>query len=307
MPFKIGARGSPLSLAQTDLVAKALEAAHPGLAAEIIPIKTTGDRIQDVPLSAIGGKGLFVKEIEEALLAGRIDLAVHSAKDMPAELPDGLTLGAVPRRANFRDALISRYPGGLTGLPKGARLGTSSLRRAAQILAARPDLVIAPLRGNVSTRLKKLETEFEATILAAAGLARLNVQPPNATELPPDIMLPAAGQGVLALELREDDVRTEELLAPLDHAPTALALAAERGFLRHLGSGCQLPVAAYAEFEGGSLTLTGLIASPDGRRLFRETMTVEPDSSAAAANLGEFLAARLLAAGAQSIMDDLKI
>ncbi|MDR2946753.1 MAG: hydroxymethylbilane synthase, partial [Candidatus Adiutrix sp.] len=232
--FKIGARGSPLSLTQTGLVAKALEAANPGLVTEIVAIKTTGDHIQDVPLNKIGGKGLFVKEIEEALLDGRIDLAVHSAKDMPAELPAGLTLGAVPKRANFRDVLISRYPGGLDALPKGAKLGTSGLRRASQMLAARPDLVIAPLRGNVGTRLKKLETEFEATILAAAGLERLGVWPENAVELPVDIMLPAAGQGILALELRLADSRVLDIIAPLNHHPTALSLAAERGFLARL-------------------------------------------------------------------------
>ncbi|UQZ88652.1 hydroxymethylbilane synthase [Deltaproteobacteria bacterium Smac51] len=301
--LKIGARGSPLSLAQTGLVAKALEEANPGLVTEIVPIKTTGDRIQDAPLAKIGGKGLFVKEIEEALLDGRIDLAIHSAKDLPAEIPAGLGLGAVPERANYRDVLICRHPGGLDALPQGAKLGTSGLRRQAQMLAARPDLIVEPLRGNVGTRLKKLETEFDATLLAAAGLERLGVAPPNAVELPIEIMLPAAGQGILALEVREEDVKTSEFLAPLEHRPTAMALSAERGFLRRLGSGCQLPVAAYAEFIDGTITLEGLIASLDGRQVLRDKKTAQLDSAAAASNLGEFMATMLLDQGGRAIMD----
>ncbi len=311
MTIKIGARNSPLSLAQTSLVARALEKFHPALAAEIVPIKTAGDRLRE-PLAKIGGKGLFTREIEEELLAGRIDLAVHSAKDLPAELPPGLTLGAAPKRANPRDVLFSRYPGGLQGLPQGARLGTCGLRRQAQILAVRPDLTIAPLRGNVGTRLKKIKTEVEATILAAAGLERLAIThsnmgplpPHNAEALPLDLMLPAAGQGILALQFREDDARTEALLAPLNHVPTSMALAAERGFLRRLGGGCLLPVAAFAEFMGESLTLEALIASPDGRRIFRDKKTVEPDSLTAAANLGAFMAEHLLALGGRAILDE---
>lgn len=305
--LRIGARGSPLSLAQTGLVARSLEEANPGLSTEIIPIKTTGDKILDTPLAKIGGKGLFVKEIEEALLEGRIDLAVHSAKDMPAELPEGLSIGAVPERADFRDVLISRQPGGWAALPKGARVGTSGLRRQAQLLAARPDLEVAPIRGNVATRLKKLENEFEATLLAAAGLARLGLQPENAELLPPEIMLPSSGQGSLALEVRTNNLRVLELLAPINHRPTALALAAERGFLRRLGSSCQLPVAALARWGEGTMSLDGLIASPDGRQLIRDRQTTELDSGEAAANFGQTLASELLERGGEKLMKELNL
>ncbi|MDR3037975.1 MAG: hydroxymethylbilane synthase, partial [Candidatus Adiutrix sp.] len=251
--LKIGARGSPLSLAQTGLTAGEIAAGRPDLALEIIPIKTTGDKIQDKPLAQIGGKGLFVKEIDEALLAGTIDLAVHSAKDLPALLPDGLILGATPARADFRDVLVACGPGGLEHLPPGARVGTSGLRRRAQILARRPDLRIEPIRGNLGTRLQKVGPEIEAVIVAAAGLARLGLNPAQARPLEPAEMLPAAGQGVLALTIRQDDARTAEIIRPLHHRPTGLALAAERGFLEFLGGGCQLPVAALAQAAEGLL------------------------------------------------------
>ncbi|MDR1921090.1 MAG: hydroxymethylbilane synthase [Candidatus Adiutrix sp.] len=300
--LKIGARGSPLSLAQTGLTAGLLEAAHPGLLTEIVPIKTAGDRLLEAPLAKIGGKGLFVKEIEEALLSGAIDLAVHSAKDLPAELPAGLRLGATPERADFRDVLVARAPGGLTALPAGARVGTSGLRRQAQLLAARPDLAISGLRGNVGTRLKKLATDFEAIVLAAAGLARLKATGPNLTLLAPEVMLPAAGQGVLALETRVGDDRVLGLLAPLNHRPTALALAAERGFLRRLGSGCQSPVAALARLDKGRMTLEGLIASLDGREVVRGRKTASVAAPEAAAGLGSALALELLERGGRKIM-----
>lgn len=305
--LRIGARGSPLSLAQTGLVARSLEEANPGLTTEIIPIKTTGDKILDTPLAKIGGKGLFVKEIEEALLDRRIDLAVHSAKDMPAELPEGLTIGAVPERADFRDVLITRGPGGWAALPQGARVGTSGLRRQAQLLAARPDLKVASIRGNVATRLKKVESEFEATLLAAAGLKRLGLEPANAEFLPTEIMLPSSGQGSLALEVRADNLRVLEFLAPINHRPTVLALAAERGFLRRLGSSCQLPVAALARWADGTMSLDGLIASPDGRQLIRDRQTTELDSNEAAANFGQSLASDLLERGGDQIMKELDL
>ncbi|MDR1044995.1 MAG: hydroxymethylbilane synthase [Candidatus Adiutrix sp.] len=304
--LKIGARGSPLSLAQTGLVARALEEAHPGLKTEIISIKTTGDKMRNVSLARIGGKGVFVKEIEEALLAGEIDLAVHSAKDLPSELPAGLSVGAVPPRADFRDVLITRRPGGLAALPRGARLGTSGPRRQAQMLAARPDLVAEPIRGNVVTRLKKLKTEVEAIILAAAGLDRLGLSPPNSEYLPPEIMLPSAGQGALAVEIRAEDLKIQEFLSPLTHRPTFLALAAERGFLRRLGSGCQLPAAALARYEESSMSLEGLVASPDGRRIIRRGRTVELDSTEAAANFGQLLATEILDNGGREIMAEVE-
>jgi len=299
--LRIGARGSPLSLAQTGLVKRALTALRPGLAVEIVPIKTTGDKILDAPLAQIGGKGLFVKEIEEALLAGHIDLAVHSAKDLPARLPDGLCLGATPARADFRDVLASAAPGGLDGLPAGARVGTSGLRRRAQLLARRPDLRISPIRGNLETRLKKIGDEVEAALVAAAGLERLGLAPARAVTLSPEEMLPAVGQGVLALEIRRDDARAAELISPLHHEPTGLALAAERGFLAFWGGGCQLPAAALAEEEDGRLVLRALIADPEGRRVIkgRKTAPAAPEEAAA---LGRELAADLANQGGAEIM-----
>lgn len=302
--LRIGARGSPLSLAQTGLVARLLEEANPGLVTKIIPIKTSGDKMRDTPLSQIGGKGLFVKEIEEALLDGRVDLAVHSAKDLPGELPEGLIIGAVPHRADFRDIIITRHPGGWAALPKGAKVGTSGLRRQAQILAARPDLEVAPIRGNVGTRLKKLETEFEATLLAAAGLKRLGLHPKNAEFLPTDIMLPSSGQGSLALETRADNLRVLGWLAPVNHTASTLALAAERGFLRTLGSSCQLPVASLAQWADGTMILEGLIASPNGCQVLRDRQTAELDSVAAAANLGQTLATGLMERGGRKLLKE---
>ena len=291
-----------MSLAQTEMVARELAEGHPGLKTEIITIKTTGDKMRDVSLAKIGGKGLFVKEIEEALLAGDIDLAVHSAKDLPSELPEGLAVGAVPERADCRDVLISRTGCGLSDLPENARVGTSGLRRQAQLLAARPDLKIAPIRGNVGTRLKKLKTEFEATLLAAAGLNRLGVSPAGAVILDTGVMLPAAGQGILALEARVGDLKVMEIITPLTHPPTALALSAERGFLRRLGTGCQLPVAALANYVEGTMTLEGLIASTDGKKVIRDQKTVELDTPEAASNFGHLLATELLERGGQEIM-----
>jgi hydroxymethylbilane synthase len=303
--LKIGARGSPLSLAQTGRVKLALTSFRPGLDVEIVPIKTTGDKILDAPLAQIGGKGLFVKEIEEALLAGEIDLAVHSAKDLPARLPEGLGLGATPARADFRDVLVAAAPGGLKSLPAGARIGTSGLRRRAQLLARRPDFKISPIRGNLETRLKKIGGEVEAVLVAAAGLDRLGLTPAQAVVLSPEEMLPAVGQGVLALEIRQDDARTAELIRPLHHEPTGLALTAERGFLAFWGGGCQLPAAALAEEEDGRLVIRALIADPEGRRILKGRKTgpapATPDEAAA---LGRELAAELAAGGGAEIMRD---
>lgn len=305
--LKIGARGSPLSLAQTGQVASLLEAANPGLKTEIIPIKTTGDKILDAPLAAIGGKGLFVKEIEEALLAKRVDLAIHSAKDLPAELPCGLTLGAVPQRADFRDVLICREPGGLAGLPQGAKVGTSGLRRRAQLLALRPDLQIEALRGNVGTRLEKIKTDFYATLLAAAGLARLGVTPPHSVWLDHETMLPAAGQGILALEVREGDEETAKILSPIHHRESAFALFCERGFLKELGSGCQLPIASLALIDNGTITLEGLIASLSGQKIVRDKWVRKIANTQEAASFGAELAQNLLGRGGREIMKELEL
>jgi hydroxymethylbilane synthase len=304
--LKIGARSSPLSQTQTGLVIQALTAARPGLEAELIPIKTAGDMILDAPLSRIGLQGVFVKEIEEALLAGEIDLAVHSAKDLPSRLPHGLVLGAVMARADYRDVLISDRPGGLLALPRGARVGTSGLRRQAQILARRPDIRIVPVRGNVGTRLGKVGSEVEAALLAAAGLDRLGLHPPSAERLDPADMLPAVGQGVLALEIRRDDARMAGLISSLHHRPTGLALAAERGFLEKLGGGCQLPAAALARPAEGGLLLEALIAEPSGAKVLRGRKTAPAGDQDAAADLGRALADELLGQGGADILKALE-
>jgi hydroxymethylbilane synthase len=300
--LKLGARSSPLSRIQTGSVIEALTAARPGLAAELIPIKTTGDLVPDTPLSRIGVQGIFVKEIEAALLSGAVDLAVHSAKDLPSRLPEGLVLGAVLARADCRDVLVSDRPGGLEGLPPGARVGTSGARRQAQLLARRPDLRLNPVRGNVGTRLEKVGRQVEAVLLAAAGLDRLGLAPPFARRLDPAEMLPAAGQGVLALEIRRDDARMAELVRPLHHPPTGLTLAAERGFLEALGGGCQVPAAALARIEGSELRLEALIAEPSGQRILRGRKTAPASEQNTAADLGRALAEELLAQGGADIL-----
>jgi hydroxymethylbilane synthase len=270
----IGTRGSPLALAQARLVADALalvepELAEPGAIATQI-IRTTGDHVLDRPLAEIGGKGLFTKEIEAALLAGAIDLAVHSYKDMPTELPDGLIIAACLPRADARDALISTAAAAIDELPVGAVVGTASLRRAAQTLARRPDLRVVPLRGAVGTRLRKLaEGEVAATFLAMAGLDRLGVTDAPLTPLAPAVMLPAVAQGAIAVEARAADARVLAMLARIDHAPTSTCTAAERAFLAVLDGSCRTPIAAHAVFADGELWLRGLVAATDGRRVER--------------------------------------
>ncbi len=272
-PLRIGTRGSPLALAQAEEVRRRLAEAHPELpAAELAPIRTTGDRVQDRRLEAIGGKGLFTKEIEEALLDGRIDLAVHSMKDLPTFLPPGLAIGCVLPREDPRDALFARRGRSLAELPAGARVGTSALRRQAQILARRPDLEVVLLRGNVGTRLKKLEAgEVDATLLALAGLKRLGLAEQATSILSTEEMLPAVAQGAIGVEMRAGDDAVARLLAPLDHGPTAVAVAAERACLAALDGSCRTPIAALAEHEpGGGLRLRALIALPDGSELHRD-------------------------------------
>ncbi|MCS6878264.1 MAG: hydroxymethylbilane synthase [Geminicoccaceae bacterium] len=273
--LRIGTRGSPLALAQSELVRAALAATRPELAApgaiELVVIRTTGDRIQDRALAEIGGKGLFTKEIDEALLEGRIDLAVHSMKDVPTVLPEGIEIAAVPERADPRDVLCSRHGAlSLSELPRGCRVGTASLRRAAQLLAARPDLRVVPLRGNVHTRLAKLaRAEVDATLLAAAGLARLGLGNAGGVALEPEEMLPAVGQGAIGIACRREDERVRALLAPLAHPATMRAVAAERAFLARLDGNCRTPVAALARPRGALLEFEGLLATPDGSRLER--------------------------------------
>lgn len=301
--IKLGTRGSPLALRQAGLVSEGLSRRWPDLQVIIIPIKTSGDKFLDVVLSQVGGKGLFVKEIEEALLDSRIDLAVHSLKDLPVELAPGLREGAVMRREDPLDALVARNSLPFTELPRGARIGTSSLRRQVQLLHRRPDLQIVPLRGNVQTRLKKLETlNLEAVVLAAAGLIRLGLQDRITERLQPDLCLPAIGQGALAIEIRKDDQQVAELVETLNHHETRQATMAERAFLRRLGGSCVTPIAAFGQIEGKALVLTGMVASLDGKRLIRQAIRGE---ASAPEQMGQALAEGLLAAGADEILREI--
>jgi hydroxymethylbilane synthase len=289
----VGTRASALALVQTEQIVAALQALHPGRDFTIRHITTHGDRVLDRSLTAIGGKGVFVKEIEDALLAGTIDLAVHSLKDLPTEQPAGLLVAAVPERADPRDVLATRDGARLAELSQGARLGTSSLRRSVQLRALRPDLQIADIRGNVDTRLRKLdEGQYDGIVLAAAGLSRLGLGQRAVELFDPQVFVPAPAQGALALELRADDAELCSLLAPLDHAPTHAAVTAERAFLCGLGGGCDMPIGAYArQLQDGRLALRAMRADPDGRNLrYGEAQGALSEAEA----LGNKLAAELL-------------
>ena len=271
MNIKIGTRGSKLALTQANLVADSLKKTDSGITTEICIIKTSGDIMQDVTLSKIGGKGVFVKEIEEALASGTVDLAVHSMKDVPTEIPAGLIFAAIMQREDARDVLVSKNNKKMEFMPRGARIGTGSMRRASQLLAILPDLAIVSLRGNLETRLKKIETEnLHGIILAAAGMKRMGFAEKISQYLPIESMLPAVGQGALGLEIRESDDELSKAVAKLNHAPTAAEVTAERSFLQHLGGGCLLPIAAFGKMEGDKLTLEGLVASPNGESIIRD-------------------------------------
>ena len=303
-PIKIGTRGSKLALWQAGWVKSILEKKFPQTLIELIIIKTQGDKILDVPLAKVGGKGLFVKEIEQALLTRRIDIAVHSMKDMPADIPQGLCIGAIPERENPLDVFISSNGAGFNELAGGSVIGTSSLRRSAQLRHARPDMVIEPIRGNLDTRLKKLESEnFDALVLAAAGVKRLNLEHKITEYLDPEFMLPAIGQGALCIEIRKDDSTVGPLVAALDHAPTRTAVAGERAFLNRLEGGCQVPIAGHGRISENQFTLTGLVAEVDGTRVIRGEKSGPPDSSETS---GIELAEELLARGADKILEKLK-
>jgi hydroxymethylbilane synthase len=292
---RIGTRGSPLALAQAREVRERLEAAHgPGqLACEVRAIKTSGDRIQDRPLSEAGGKGLFTKEIEEALIAGEIDLAVHSMKDMPTLLPAGLTIACYLPREDVRDAFVSAKVSTLAELAAGAVVATSSLRRQAQVRWLRPDLAVVPMRGNVDTRLRKLEAgEADATLLACAGLKRLGLEERITSAMPVDQMLPAVAQGAIGVEARADDLVIAQLLAAINHQSTALAVTAERAFLAKLDGSCRTPIAGLAELDGGRLTFRGMILTPDGRQCHATRREGRPEE---AITMAEDAAAELLA------------
>ncbi len=294
----LGTRPSKLAQWQTAHTLAQLQAAWPGLNFRIVTLTTEGDRILDRPLPEIGGKGVFTAELESALRSSEIDLAVHSLKDLPIDPAPGLCLGSVSERASAQDVLISAAGHSLAALPQGARVGTSSLRREAQLRAVRPDLKILPLRGNVDTRLRKAqEGEYDAIVLAAAGLERLELAASITQYLPFELMLPAPGQGVLAVQCRADDADLLQLLRPIHNEPAFRAVTAERAFLAGLGGGCSAPVAAYAENQGQNLRLRGLVAAPDGKCVIRLSAT-GPDPEA----LGQELAQMALAQGARDML-----
>ncbi|UCG13711.1 MAG: hydroxymethylbilane synthase [Deltaproteobacteria bacterium] len=301
--LRIGTRGSVLALWQAEWVRSQLLTSHKGLSVELVTIKTTGDKILDVPLARVGGKGLFVKEIEDALLEDRADLAVHSVKDMPAELPEGLHLAVMPPREDARDVLVSRNHIELAQLEHGARVGTSSLRRASQLLHLRPDLRIEILRGNVDTRLRKLKSEgFDAIVLAAAGLKRMDLEHVISQYLPPDKMLPAVGQGALGIETRTEDGFTNQMVANLGHQPTMITVSSERAYLRRLEGGCQVPIGAHAAIDGEGLIITGMVADLNGKRMIRKTLR---GGLLEAELLGDRLAEAVLESGGAEILAEI--
>jgi hydroxymethylbilane synthase len=301
--LRIATRRSPLALWQANHVAALLREAHPGLEVSLVPIVTQGDRVQDRPLSEIGGKGLFIKELEVAMADGRADLAVHSMKDVPAELPAGFTIAAVLPRADPRDAFLSLRYACFRDLPPGARVGTSSQRRQCILKAARPDLEILPLRGNVDTRLAKLDAgQFDAIILAAAGLVRLGLGARITEYLDTAVSLPAVGQGIVGIECRAEPAVLARL-APLEDAPTRTCLTAERAFAARLEGSCQSPIAGHATLAGGALTVKGLVGAPDGSRVYADMVEGAPDRGHA---LGTRLADTLLAAGAGALLATLR-
>jgi hydroxymethylbilane synthase len=300
----IATRGSPLALWQAEHVAAKLEALHPGLKVSLLTMKTRGDKLLDAPLAKVGGKGLFVKELEIGLLDGRADLAVHSLKDVPVEFPEGLELALVMEREDPRDAFVSNHYDSLAAMPAGTLVGTSSLRRQTQVRERYPELRVDWVRGNVNTRLAKLDAgDYDAIILAASGLQRLGFDARIRAPIPPEECLPAIGQGVLGIEIRTDDDELRELIAPLAHPETTLRVAAERALNQTLNGGCQVPIAGYAELDGDQLHLRGLVGQPDGSEILRADIR---GSSSRAHELGVELAQQLLARGADRILDALR-
>jgi hydroxymethylbilane synthase len=299
--LRIGTRGSALALTQTNWVAEKIRAQHPGIRVEIVTIRTTGDKIQDVALAKIGGKGLFVKEIEEALQRGDIDAAVHSLKDVPAEIPAGLEIAVVPEREDPRDVLISRGDRKLAELPRGAKIGTGSLRRGIQLARLIPYVQVVSIRGNLDTRIRKIEREgLDGIIVAAAGVRRMGWTDRVSQFISVDQILPAIGQGALAVETRKDDSESGELLRFLNHEDSRVEVGAERAFLSVFGGGCQVPIAAFGRKNGDRISLVGLVGNLDGSVIIRE----EAEGSAAGyAEMGKALAERILAKGGKEIME----
>ena len=300
--LRIGTRRSPLALVQAEWVQSRIREHHPQATVEVVPIRTSGDRFRDVPIEKIGAKGVFIKEIEDALLEGAIDVAVHSMKDLPTEIPEGLAIAAVPEREDARDVLISHIAGSLAELPAGARVGTGSLRRRAQVLNCRPDLTVVPIRGNVDTRLAKLRRgEVDALVLAMAGMKRLGREREATQPLPAETWLSAVAQGALGLETRRHEV---ERLRFLNHEPSALEVEAERAFLGRLEGGCQVPVGARAVASEDRVALAGMVAEASGKKIFRGEISGE---SADAASLGIQLAERLLDEGAGVVLREARL
>jgi len=304
-PLGIGTRRSPLAVWQAEHIKALLEKHHPGVSCQLIKIVTQGDKILDVPLAEVGGKGLFVKEIETALLNKEIDLAVHSMKDLPSELPPGLIIGAVPLREDHRDALICRQKElKLSDLPAGASIGTSSLRRASQLRFYRKDFITLPVRGNVETRIRRLEEgRFDAIILALAGLRRLNYTARISQVIDPSICLPAVGQGALAIQIREEDKSLWELLQPLHDPATAITVTGERSFLAAMEGSCQVPIACSGSLSGSTLTLTGVVADLEGSSCIRQHLQGPQEE---AEQMGKQLAVNILSAGGEEILEKIK-
>lgn len=301
--LRIATRKSQLALWQAEYVRDILVQYHPDLKVELVKMTTEGDKILDTPLAKVGGKGLFVKELETGMLNGDADIAVHSMKDVPVELPDGLHLAAICPREDPRDAFVSNAYATFDALPKGARLGTSSLRRQCQLAARRPDLNIIDLRGNVNTRLQKLDTgDYDAIILAAAGLKRLGLEDRITETLSPEISLPAIGQGAVGIECRQDDEWVNKLLAPLNDRDTAIRVRAERAMNHRLQGGCQVPIAGYAELAHGVILLRGLVGTVDGKKIIHGEIAGQPED---AEYLGRVLAEDLLSRGADDILESL--
>jgi hydroxymethylbilane synthase len=303
--LRLGTRGGALALWQAREVARLIVASHPAVTVDLQIIRTTGDRVQGTPLAQVGAKGLFTREIEDALLEGTIDLAVHSLKDLPTSVADGLTLAAILERADPRDALVAPAGSRLDTLPPGTRVGTSSVRRRAQLLARHPQLIVLDVRGNVLTRLARLDRgEYDALVLAHAGLQRLNLDARVAEVIDVAVMVPAAGQGALAVEARAEDARVTALVQALDHRPTRLATSAERAFLARLDGGCQTPIGVLATWIADGMTLTGVVADLCGRRAMRDNSQAVVQTDAEAVDAGVRLAERLLQDGAADILAD---
>ncbi|PQJ64976.1 hydroxymethylbilane synthase [Photobacterium angustum] len=301
--IRIATRKSPLAMWQAEFVKAELEQAHPGITVELVPMITKGDIILDTPLAKVGGKGLFVKELEVAMLEGRADIAVHSMKDVPVEFPEGLGLVTICEREDPRDAFVSNKYNNIDELPQGAIVGTSSLRRQCQLRAQRPDLIVNDLRGNVNTRLRKMdEGQYDAIILACAGLKRLKMEDRIRSEIPPEVSLPAVGQGAVGIECRLDDTRVRQLLEALSDQATTTRVLCERAMNNYLQGGCQVPIGSYAELEGDQIWLRALVGEPDGSKIVRAEIRGPIEQ---AEQLGETLAEQLLNDGARDILDRL--